>query len=593
MPAGGFLLIYYALFFKKGKYIMMRLLYIRSHALVTICVTLLLAIFFAVNVSAAAEPYMLKDIYPGSSNSYPAYLTNINGILYFEASDGTNMREVWKSDGTAAGTVMIAGGYYASDIDGLRYRANFTSVNGTLFFGAGTSNGATSYRLWKSDGTEAGTVMVKDTYGNSFCYPFSLTNFNGALFFSASNSATGDGLWKSDGTEAGTVVVKNIYAGQGNFVNVNGTLYFQGSDGTHAHGNELWKSDGTEAGTVMVKDIYPGSSFSYPSYLSNVNGMLYFRANDGTHGTELWKSDGTEAGTVMVKDIYPGSSYATPSYLTNVNGTLYFEASDGTHGAELWKSDGTEAGTVMVKDIYPGSSNSYPAYLTNVNGTLYFNETDGIHGYELWKSDGTEAGTVMVKDIYPGSSNSFPVYLTNVNGILYFTASDGAYGTELWKSDGTEAGTVMVKDIYPGSSSSSPSDLVNVNGKLYFAANDGIYGIELWVLEDSETIVTLSSFTAVPKSGKVIIQWSTESETDNAGFNIYHAEAENGPYIKINTSLILAKGSSTEGVAYEFTDSDVQNRKTYWYKLEDIDLNGNSSMHGPVSATPRLIYGKK
>jgi hypothetical protein len=105
------------------------------------------------------------------------------------------------------------------------------------------------------------------------------------------------------------------------------------------------------------------------------------------------------------------------------------------------------------------------------------------------------------------------------------------------------------------------------------------------------TLINLSSFTATPKFSKVIIQWITESETDNAGFNIYRSESENGNYTKINTSLIPAKGSSTQGASYEFIDIIVQNRKTYYYKLEDIDLNGTSTMHGPVSATPRLIYG--
>ena len=87
------------------------------------------------------------------------------------------------------------------------------------------------------------------------------------------------------------------------------------------------------------------------------------------------------------------------------------------------------------------------------------------------------------------------------------------------------------------------------------------------------------------------IAWTTESEIDNAGFNLYRSESENGDYTKINNSLIPAKGSSTQGASYEFTDKDVQNRKTYYYKLEDIDLNGTSTMHGPVSATPRRIFG--
>ncbi len=128
---------------------------------------------------------------------------------------------------------------------------------------------------------------------------------------------------------------------------VGGTLFFTANDGTN--GYELWKSDGTQAGTVLVKDIWPGSLPSSPwssrSDLTNVNGTLFFVAADGVHGSELWKSDGTEAGTVLVKDIWPGSDpsscYSGPSSLTNVNGTLFFIANDGTHGYELWKSDGT------------------------------------------------------------------------------------------------------------------------------------------------------------------------------------------------------------------------------------------------------------
>jgi hypothetical protein len=108
---------------------------------------------------------------------------------------------------------------------------------------------------------------------------------------------------------------------------------------------------------------------------------------------------------------------------------------------------------------------------------------------------------------------------------------------------------------------------------------------------ESPTAIELSSFAATPKSGKVLIQWSTASEIDNAGFNIYRAKAEDGGYVKINSALIPAEGSSTQGTSYEFIDTDLQNRKTYYYKLEDMDLNGQSTMHGSVSATPRLIYG--
>ncbi len=179
----------------------------------------------------------------------------------------------------------------------------------------------------------------------------------------------------------------------------------------------------------MVKDIDPGSTGSYPNYLTNVNGTLFFSANDG-HGTELWRSDGTIPGTQMLVDISSGPRYLDE--LTNVGGTLLFVANDG-HGNELWRSDGTSAGTQIVKDFNPGTFfTSAPYGLTNVAGTLFFNADDDVHGAELWRSDGTAGGTQLVADINPGNDGSYPRYLTNVRGTLFFVASDNIHGEGLW-----------------------------------------------------------------------------------------------------------------------------------------------------------------
>jgi len=108
---------------------------------------------------------------------------------------------------------------------------------------------------------------------------------------------------------------------------------------------------------------------------------------------------------------------------------------------------------------------------------------------------------------------------------------------------------------------------------------------------DTPTLVTLSSFTATAQAERVTLEWTTESEIDNAGFNIYRAVSENGEYVQINESIIPAQGSSTQGASYQIVDEGLQNRKTYYYKLEDIDLNGTATEHGPQSATPRWIFG--
>ena len=440
---------------------------------------------------------MVKNIATGALSSSPSYLTNVNGTLYFKAWDATNGFELWKSDGTSLGTVLV------KDIRagaGDSNPSNLTNVNGTLFFSA--DNGINGVELWKSDGTITGTVLVKDMYpGSNGSSPSSLTAINGILFFSVYvGSAQGNELWKSDGTISGTVNIGASCRNPFDLISSNGLLYFGARDASGIYGAELWKSDGSLAGTAMVKDIFPGSSdstFTGNYYLTDINNVVYFIADNGATGFELWKSDGTNAGTVLVSDINPGTTGSNAGNLKNVNGTLFLIANNGSNGSELWKSDGTNAGTAMVKDIYPGSFgsiNSAVVDLTNLNGTLYFSATDGVNGSELWKSDGTTAGTIMVKDINPGSNSSmsglFPYY-TNSNGILYFNAYGSTPGgNELWKSDGTIAGTLAVNDINPGNNSSNPSYLTDINGILYFSANDGTNGVELWKYNSTLSIVT-------------------------------------------------------------------------------------------------------
>ena len=154
-------------------------------------------------------------------------------------------------------------------------------------------------------------------------------------------------LWKSDGTDVGTVMVKDIHSGVNpsyphELTAVGSTLYFAASDGSS--GWKLWKSDGSSSGTLMVKDITPGP-YSLVE-LTSFGDDLYFMANDGNSGYELWRSDGTTNGTFMVKDTegaisnsnqYFGTYYIEYFHLSVLDDTLYFVANDGTNGFELWK----------------------------------------------------------------------------------------------------------------------------------------------------------------------------------------------------------------------------------------------------------------
>jgi hypothetical protein len=109
------------------------------------------------------------------------------------------------------------------------------------------------------------------------------------------------------------------------------------------------------------------------------------------------------------------------------------------------------------------------------------------------------------------------------------------------------------------------------------------------LLDEEPTAITLVSFTVEGGVGGVTLAWETGTEIDNAGFNLYRASAPDGPYARINDALIAARGDPVAGASYSFLDEDLA-PGTYTYKLEDVDLNGVATLHGPVSATvmPRL-----
>ena len=209
---------------------------------------------------------------------------------------------LWRSDGTEAGTFRIEDVIAAGPSGGIQCARSPVSqlfdFGGTLFF-AGTGNDGTGdLELWRSDGTQAGTFRVKDIFpGPNSSSPYCFVDVGGTLFFAATDGTSGQELWRTDGTEAGTLRVKDIAPGGGNstpsfLTDAGGTLFFTASD---ASSGELWRSDGTEAGTVRVADINPGERA--PAREPRLRRReLFFSANDGVRGREPW---------VLVRDLEP------------------------------------------------------------------------------------------------------------------------------------------------------------------------------------------------------------------------------------------------------------------------------------------------
>ncbi|MBK7037965.1 MAG: T9SS type A sorting domain-containing protein [Bacteroidetes bacterium] len=325
------------------------------------------------------------------------------------------------------------------------------TVNEKLLFFANDGTNPEDYELWSSDGTEAGTVLVKDINPGT------------------SGSILDNSYWGPQYTDRMPVVFNN-------------ELYFLAYD--FAHGMEIWKTDGTEAGTHILKDINPGPygffdpEFNYP-YFTELDGELFFAANDGTHGFELWKTDGSEGGTEMVKDISVDGIYGSnPEHLINFNGTLIFTARDDVYGYEIYKSDGTGAGTMIIKDIVPGingaMNNGYASSIdpqfTVIDNYLYFtgriDETLPVL-YYLYRTDGTAAGTITLNNTLQNVTG-----FTNFNDDCYFYAFDGDYyNSAFWKSDGTPGGTEIIETDNEIQAMFTSRSIYNKNGSLYFYGN--------------------------------------------------------------------------------------------------------------------------
>ena len=416
--------------------------------------------------------YTLGNVAGGWSASpeYILYLPS-TGKAYFRGWDITNGYELWVTDGTVAGTQVLKNINPLGDAT----PDAMTIVGDRIMLRA--FNGSHGQEPWISDGTAAGTIALGDinTVGAS-SDPYWFTKTTNRIFFSADNFNNGRELWVKDSNGTRMVVDKNRFGnGSPEFITAVGdNVVYRYNDGVY--GNELWFSDGTANGTIRLTDgVTTGDS--NPDRVTPFGNKAVFRMYDPTNGWEPWITDGTLAGTFMLKDIRSGGD-GDPSDFVMAGSKMYFVADDGVNGRQLWVTDGTTNGTFALPVNTSGTSNV--SSLTAIGNTLYFSADDGVNGYELWKSDGTVGGTSMVKDIRTGVLNASPQQFTVNGSSLYFTAIDDTHGRELWKSDGTSNGTTMVSDLNPNGNS-NPEQLVVDGSMLYFVANDGVSGREPFV----------------------------------------------------------------------------------------------------------------
>ena len=485
----------------------------------------------------AQTPQMVKDVNTtvngGFTGSYPSGGVVMGSNLYFTATSKLNGTELWKTDGTRMGTMLVKDinpGVTGSNPD------NLVVLGSTIYFSA--DDGINGTELWKTDGTTAGTTIVQDIYtGSTGSTPAALTALGGFVYFSATDNTHGTELWKTNGTT--TSLVMDIRTGTASSSPASLTVFgsnivFSANDGTS--GTELWISNGVTAS--LLKDIEPLAGSSSPAKFCVNGSNIYFTASTSTYGLEPWISDGTAAGTHLLADMNTGTSGVTITdfrplgantliaalfgpvshewYVTNgtsvslvkdinpnpyysglsgqigyeFGGFIYFGANAGTgQGTELWRTDGTLAGTTMVKDMWSGGGNGYPYNFSknSLNGFMYFAANNGTDGVEVWKTDGTAVGTTQVKNISFGASDSSPENFSLLGTQFIFSANNDSLATsnaELWKTDGTALGTTLVKNIYPDTVNTANGFYegtgVNTN-TLFFSASQDSIGTELYI----------------------------------------------------------------------------------------------------------------
>ena len=436
------------------------------------------AVVIVMPVAAATTGYLVRDLNGSIRSSGPERLTAVGSKLFFTATTYHGGRELYKSDGTAEGTVRVKDIYAGSNSSNPEGLVN---VAGTLFFTA--YDPSFGREVWKSDGTAVGTMRVADIRpGATSSNPDQLTAVGNRLFFTADTGMQGREVWVSDGTSIGTHLVKDVFPGLNDgvgiaprgyacehwetdpgLVGVGNRVYFKAVSSVGATPS-LWVTDGTSVGTKHVKDSL-GRLIRDPQAMTASNGLLLFRSGTNTDPS-LWRSDGTKAGTRKISD-------ADPFFLLDVAGTLFFRSQtwDAENSrwirADIWKSNGTELGTALVQQVIN------PTYMAAADDRLYFAAGPWYPeepATRLWSSDGSDVGTNPIVDV------PFQFFdLVTVGNDAFYVLEDN----RLYHSDGTTLGTQQVARPYATCSEADVAGTLFTSG---YKPNASVAQNELWAV---------------------------------------------------------------------------------------------------------------
>jgi ELWxxDGT repeat protein len=578
-----------------------------------------------------ANPSLFIDLVPGNgdspiaggwASSVPVDLTEFKGEAYFVASGATYARGIWKTDGTAGGTASVAvirpkkegPGYTERTIDQLTVAGEY------LYFRETDDKGYVYPRLWRTDGTATGTVLLRD-FGqeaagqNATKDILNLTCVNGTLFFAIRTKVNRGSeywleLWRSDGSPNGTAKlgefakmspargsssVLNGPQSYESFLNLGSDVYFHAQQ-KQSQSSDLVKWDSASQSFLT---LHRGGS---PTSLGILDGKVVFASNVWNAKTgmlsprnELWQTDGTVAGTSRLLAVPDGGRICG---VAEAGGRFFVAAS--------------------------GSRNDVPGKVMVVDGevlrTVYSTGTDPFNPkmfaqdflFQRWGSDllvverSSHARLVKISSSRldasvlgefrswggPGS-NLTDEYVIHPNGRLYFAASKKVSSiwrdseTELWESDGTAAGT-RVYDVTPGRSS-GPEYLALFKNDIFYSCFTPESGTELWRFKTAGATQPPPSDTTVPGAPtkvvgtpgnrQVSLTWEAPASNGGVAITDYVVQFKTAASSAWTT---FADGTST---ATSATVTGLANGTSYVFRVAAVNSVGTG---GPSDISPSV-----
>lgn len=544
----------------------------------------LFAIFFSLFISTGfSQNSLLTQIKSSTQSSYPRYGVDVNGTYYFVGGMASSSEYgFWKSNGTPGGTTRIVTATGTKPQPSIREKECIIPFGNKALLIASDYYNNSNYELWITDGTPAGTFLLKDINPNtkSDIKNIKVISSKGGLkaFFSANNGTVGEELWVTDGTPDGTKLVKDIYQGiwyssPSDFVQFQDKVLFSAIEPTH--GRELWITDGTEAGTELVKDINPGPANSFVSNTKIVvNGYAaYINLNDGSvpNSTVLIQTGGTYNSTTSF-----GNSFLNPNSLTLFDGRVYFTTSSDVSGNLFYLGDNVMPTKVNNSFTYYGWKAENLTVSGNKLYLLISNTGTGQTDLGVIESP-VDSEIAHLVNVTVAGIDPFPVnpekrkFIPMPNGNIYFFTGQSSSEIRLWTSNGTQQGTKAIINLWGG----DYSYVRTFNNKLFFITNSDNGAYKCYVTDNGSDAVEVKGLSpalnidnAYPlaQSG----DWFYFSAYNpTTGYELYKSDGETNTFIKdIDASYASNRSNFSKSVSNSkglfFAADDGKNGLELW-----------------------------